>query len=73
MYEAAITVFHRTDIADLTLIAPYCGARQGELLKLKKRDVDFALNTIHIGGLPEETKGCKLSHCSNSRTCVPHT
>ena len=53
MYEAAITVFHRTDIADLTLIAPYCGARQGELLKLKKRDVDFALNTIHIGGLPD--------------------
>ena len=53
MYEAAITVFHRSDIADLTLIAGYCGARQGELLKLKRRDIDFGLNTIHIGGLPD--------------------
>lgn len=53
MYESAIKVFHRTDIADLTLIAPYCGARQGELLKLKRRDIDFGLNTIHIGGLPD--------------------
>ena len=53
MYEAGVSVFHRKDIADLTLIASYSGARQGELLKLKRRDVDFSLNTIHIGGLPD--------------------
>lgn len=53
MVDAARSVFHRKDIADLTLIASYCGARQGELLKLKRRDIDFSLNTIHIGGLPD--------------------
>ena len=53
LYETAIKVFHRVDIADLTLIAAYTGARQGELLKLKHRDVDFSINTIHIGGLPD--------------------
>ena len=53
MYDAALTVFHRQDIADITLIAAYCGARRGELLKLKRRDIDFGLNTIHIGGLPD--------------------
>ena len=53
MFDAATSVFHRNDIADLTLIASYCGARQGELLKLKKRDVDFSMNIIHIGGLPD--------------------
>ena len=53
LYESGIKVFHRSDISDLTLIAGYCGARQGELLKLKRRDVDFGLNTIHIGGLPD--------------------
>ena len=53
MYDAAVSVFHRKDIAELTLIASYSGARQGELLKLKRRDVDFGLNTIHIGGLPD--------------------
>ena len=53
MYDSALTVFHREDIADATLIAAYSGARQGELLKLKRRDIDFGLNTIHIGGLPD--------------------
>jgi len=53
LYETAIRVFHRVDIADLTLIAAYTGARQGELLKLKRRDVDFNFNFIHIGGLPD--------------------
>ena len=27
--------------------------RQGELLKLKARDVDLSLNTIHVGGRPD--------------------
>ena len=53
MYDAALTVFHRRDIANLTLIGAYTGARQGELLKLKRRDIDLNLNTIHIGGLPD--------------------
>lgn len=57
--DIALTVFHRKDLADITLIAAYTGARQGELLKLKRKDIDFRLNTIFIGGRPEAVTKAK--------------
>lgn len=54
----AIDVFHREDLADAIIFSAYTGVRQGELLKLKVEDVDFALDCIWIGGKPDRvTKG----------------
>lgn len=50
---AAIDPFMREDAADIIKVAAYTGARQNELLKLKAKDVDFALNTVFIGGRPD--------------------
>ena len=51
--HAATDVFDREDLAEIIQVAAFTGMRQGELLKLKARDVDLALNTIHVGGLPD--------------------
>ena len=53
MRHAAVDVYQRADLADIIQVAAYSGLRQGELLKLKARDVDLSLNTLHIGGLPD--------------------
>jgi integrase len=58
MSHASIDVFDRADLAEIIQVAAFTGMRQGELLKLKARDVDLSLNTIHVGGCPDvETKG----------------
>ena len=53
MIHVSVDVFDRTDLAEIIEVAAYTGMRQGELLKLKARDVSFSLNTIHVGGLPD--------------------
>lgn len=51
--SAALDPYEREDLHDIILCAGYTGMRQGELLKLKVRDVDFALTTLHVGGRPD--------------------
>ena len=51
--HAAIDPFMREDAADIITVAAYTGMRQGELLKLKAKDVDLGLNVIHVGGRPD--------------------
>ena len=50
MCHASVDVFNRLDLAEIIQVAAFTGMRQGELLKLKARDVDLSLNTIHVGG-----------------------
>ncbi len=50
---AAVDPFYRTDLYDIIYTAAYTGMRQGELLKIKARDIDFGLKKIHVGGLPD--------------------
>lgn len=49
----AIDPFYRTDLYDIVYTAAYTGMRQGELLKIKVRDIDLGLKKIHVGGLPD--------------------
>ena len=53
MYDISKDIFQRDDLADILMVGAYTGMRQGELLKLKVKDVDFSLNTIHVGGRPD--------------------
>ena len=52
MVTASVEVFSRTDLAEIIQVAAFTGMRQGELLKLKVKDVDLSLNTVHVGGRP---------------------
>ena len=53
MHNISKEIFQRDDLADILMVGAYTGMRQGELLKLKVKDVDFSLNTIHVGGRPD--------------------
>jgi integrase len=55
MCHASVDVFNRMDLAEIIQVAAFTGMRQGELLKLKVRDIDLSLNAIHVGGLPDVT------------------
>ena len=52
--HAALDPFARDEISDIILVAAYTGMRQGELLKLKAKDIDLdgAAPRIHVGGVP---------------------
>ena len=57
----AIDVFDRPDIADAILFSAFTGVRQGELLKLKGRDLDLSEWKLWIGGKPDlVTKGSNV-------------
>ena len=43
-------VFARDDLRDIILFAAYTGMRQGEILKLRRRDVRWDTNNIIVGG-----------------------
>jgi hypothetical protein len=43
-------VFIRQDLSDIITFAAYTGMRQGEILKLRRKDIDFAMNRILVGG-----------------------
>jgi len=51
--QAACDPFERGDLADIIRVAAYTGMREGELLKLKAKDIDLGLNVIHVGGRPD--------------------
>ena len=53
MYDISKDIFQRDDLADIMMVGAYTGMRQGELLKLKVKDIDWSLNTIHVGGRPD--------------------
>ena len=50
-------VFMREDLRDIIMFAAYTGMRQGEILKIRKKDIDLVANKIHVGGVPtQQTK-----------------
>lgn len=50
MVNGAVDPYGREDMARLILTAAYTGMRQGELLKLRVNDIEFAKKLIHVGG-----------------------
>lgn len=50
MVEHAKTTFLREDLADIVKFAAYTGMRQGEILKLRCKDIDWNLHKILVGG-----------------------
>ena len=52
-------VFMRDDLSDIINAAAYTGMRQGELLKIRKKDIDLVSNRIHVGGVPTQTTKAK--------------
>lgn len=50
-------VFQRDDLAEIITFAAYTGMRQGEILKIRNKDICWATNRIWVGGVPgQETK-----------------
>ena len=47
-------VFMRDDLRDIILFGAYTGMRQGEILKIRAKDIDLASNRIHVGGVPTQ-------------------
>ena len=47
-------VFMRDDLSDIIMFAAYTGMRQGEILKIRAKDIDFVSNRIHVGGVPTQ-------------------
>lgn len=54
MIRASIEIWDREDLADIIDVAAYTGMRQGELLKIKVRDIDLRTGLIHVGGRPDQ-------------------
>ncbi len=55
---AALDPFEREDLAEIMTMAAFTGMRQGELLRIKARDIDLGAGLIHVGGRPDQrTKG----------------
>lgn len=54
MAYTAVHVFDRIDLAEAILWSAYTGCRQGELMKLRGRDLDLINNRLWIGGKPEQ-------------------
>ena len=52
-------VFMRDDLADIILFGAYTGMRQGEILKIRAKDIDLVGNLIHVGGVPHQTTKAK--------------
>ena len=52
-------VFMRDDLRDIINFAAYTGMRQGEILKIRKKDIDLVDNKIHVGGVPTQKTKAK--------------
>ena len=52
-------VFMRDDLRDIILFAAYTGMRQGEILKIRAKDIDLVADKIHVGGVPTQTTKAK--------------
>ena len=48
MSSAAKDIFRRNDLSELVLFGAYTGLRQGEILKLRARDIDRGRQLIHV-------------------------
>jgi len=66
--KAALDPFMREDVAEIIPVAAYTGMREGELLKLKAKDIDLGLNVIHVGGRPDV-----ITKAGNYRSIPIHT
>ena len=53
LIHASIDPYDRKDVADIIAVAAYTGMRQGELLKLKAKDIDLSTMRVHVGGRPD--------------------
>ena len=53
MVDHALQTFNREDLADIIKFAAYTGMRQGEILKLRCKDIDWNSNKILVGGQEE--------------------
>ena len=60
--------FLNDNLADIVQTAAYTGMRQGELLKLKAKDVDLMYNLFHVGGRKDNK-----TKAGNYRTIPIHT
>ena len=47
-------VFMRNDLSEIIRFAAYTGMRQGEVLKIRAKDIDLVSNKIHVGGVPTQ-------------------
>ena len=52
-------VFDREDLRDIIRFGAYTGMRQGEILRLRAKDVDLVANKIHVGGVPDQKTKAK--------------
>lgn len=52
-------VFMRDDLSEIIRFAAYTGMRQGEILKIRAKDIDLSANRIHVGGVPTQTTKAK--------------
>ena len=53
LVKSSREVFYNDNLADIIMTAAYTGMRQGELLKLKAKDVDLLHQLIYVGGRPD--------------------
>ena len=48
MVQAANSIFRMPELGDIILFAVHTGMREGEILRLDTKDVNFAYNVIHV-------------------------
>ena len=53
--KEAEETWQREDLSDIVLFAALTGMRQGEILRLQVKNVDFITNNIHVGTKPTDT------------------
>ena len=63
-------VFMRDDLADIIRFAAYTGMRQGEILKIRAKDIDFESNRIHVGGVPSQATKAKNWRAIPIHDCI---
>lgn len=59
LQNVSTNVFQREDLSDIIGFAAYTGMRQGEILKIRKKDIDLVANKIHVGGVPTQITKAK--------------
>jgi|TARA_R100000081_G_scaffold63452_1_gene32195 integrase len=57
--DLSVNVFNRQDLSDIIRFAAYTGMRQGEILKIRAKDIDLVSNKIHVGGVPTQVTKAK--------------
>ena len=55
----SMDVYQRADLRDIILFGGYTGMRQGEILKLRCKDIDLVGDRIHVGGVPTQVTKAK--------------